>query len=56
LVIQSSFNGKVKAGVYGADGRTYFNGKISQGETTLPLAGGLYIVVINDFSRRVVVK
>ncbi len=56
LVIQSSFNGKVKAGVYGADGRTYFNGKISQGETTLQLAGGLYIVVINDFSRRVVVK
>ena len=42
--------------VYGVDGITYFNGTLSAGDNTLSLSKGLYIVVVDDFSRRVLVK
>lgn len=42
--------------VYGIDGITYFNGTLNAGDNTLDLAKGLYIVVVDDFSRRVLVK
>lgn len=42
--------------VYGIDGVTYLDGRVNAGETTMRLPKGLYIVVSNDFSRRVVVK
>ena len=42
--------------VCGVDGIIYFKGDIRSGETTLPLADGLYIVVSGDFTRRVMVK
>ncbi len=42
--------------IYGIDGITYFNGTLNAGDNALDLAKGLYIVVIDDFSRRVLVK
>jgi endonuclease I len=45
-----------KVAVYGVDGVTYLDGTLSAGTTTLSLAKGLYIVVVDDFSRRVLVK
>lgn len=42
--------------VYGIDGITYFNGTLNAGDNALDLAKGLYIVVVDDFSRRVLVK
>ena len=42
--------------IYGVDGITYHNGTMNSGETTLDLAKGLYIIVVDDFSRRVLVK
>lgn len=42
--------------VYGMDGLTWFNESISAGERSLSLPAGLYIVVSNDFSRRVLIK
>ena len=42
--------------VYGVDGITYFNGTLNVGDNALDLAKGLYIVVVDDFSRRVLVK
>lgn len=42
--------------VYGIDGITYFNGTLNAGDNALDLAKGLYIVVVKDFSRRVLVK
>lgn len=44
------------ANVYGYDGTEHFAGLLPEGETTLDLAPGLYIVVVRDFSRRVIVK
>lgn len=42
--------------IYGIDGITYFNGTLNAGDNALDLAKGLYIVVVEDFSRRVLVK
>ncbi len=42
--------------VYGVDGITRFDSSLPQGETVVPLATGLYIVVQGDFSRRVLIK
>ncbi|MDE6266790.1 MAG: endonuclease [Muribaculaceae bacterium] len=44
------------ATVYGVDGVARFDGLLPVGETTLNLAPGLYIVVVDNFSRRVLVK
>lgn len=46
----------VSATVYGLDGATVFAAQISAGETVLTLAPGLYIVSVDDFARRVLVK
>lgn len=46
----------VSATVYSTDGIEHFNGTAAAGSTPLRLAPGLYIVVVDDFSRRVVVK
>lgn len=45
-----------RVAVHGVDGITYFNGDMHAGANTLDLAKGLYIVVVDDFSRRVLVK
>lgn len=42
--------------VHGVDGITYVNQNIKAGNTAFDLKPGLYIVVVDDFSRRVVVK
>jgi hypothetical protein len=42
--------------VYGVDGNTYYQGTLGEGTTALSLAKGLYIVVVDDFTRRVLVK
>lgn len=42
--------------VYGTDGRTYALRTMPEGKNALLLPQGLYIVVVNDFSRRVVVQ
>ena len=42
--------------VYSTDGITRFNSAIPAGETSLDLDPGLYIVVCDDFARRVLVK
>lgn len=55
LVIEN-FGGTADALVYGTDGITWFNDSVANGDTTITLPAGLYIVVINDFARRVLVK
>lgn len=42
--------------VYGVDGITYYQGSLGAGTNTLNLAKGLYIIAIDDFTRRVLVK
>lgn len=54
LVVSLSEQAEVQ--VYGIDGITYFNGTLNAGDNALDLAKGLYIVVVDDFSRRVLVK
>lgn len=44
------------AAVYGMDGISWASGTYSQGEHEIELPKGLYIVVVDDFARRVVVK
>lgn len=46
----------VVATVYNIDGSTTFAGTINAGESTLTLTPGLYIVSVDDFARRVLVK
>ena len=55
LVIESDGTTGTVA-VYSTDGTTRFNSAIPAGETSLDLAPGLYIVVCDDFARRVLVK
>jgi hypothetical protein len=38
------------------DGIAYHNGTLDAGTTALALNPGLYIVVVDDFTRRVLVK
>lgn len=42
--------------VYGLDGITYVSESLLPGEHTFSLANGLYVVVVDGFARRVVVK
>lgn len=44
------------AAVHSLDGITRFTGTLPTGETVMTLPAGLYVVVIGDFSRRVLVK
>lgn len=45
-----------KAAVYSIDGLTLVNETLAPGEHSFDLAKGLYIVVVDDFARRVLVK
>lgn len=56
VMVIENYDNDVNCCVYGTDGITWFNDTVRSGETRLELPTGLYIVVINDFSRRVVVK
>lgn len=51
-----SLTEQAKVQIYGIDGITYFNGTLNAGDNALDLTKGLYIVVVDDFSRRVLVK
>lgn len=53
LVIET--DSPLQAAVYGTDGVTYFHSTVTS-RTAISLPAGLYIVVINDYARRVVVK
>lgn len=55
LVLESSDGSNDVAEVYGMDGVARFEGTIGAG-VTLPLAPGLYVVTVRDFSRTVLVK
>lgn len=46
----------VMASVYSLDGSTVFAAQVGVGETTLDLAPGLYVVSVDDFARRVLIK
>lgn len=54
LVIEATE--RVEAVVYSLDGAEVFVGSIAPGETAFSVANGLYIVVVDDFARRVLVK
>ena len=56
LVLTNDGSMENRAAVYNYDGRTLYDGILAAGETELALPQGLYIVVVRDFSRRVVVK
>jgi len=46
----------INAAVYGMDGIRWFSDKITAGQRTIDLPKGLYIVVADDFARRVLIK
>ena len=54
LVVEAYENVDVQ--VFALDGTTVFNGTVAQGSLSLDLAAGLYIVAVDDFARRVLVK
>ncbi|MDE6529015.1 MAG: hypothetical protein K2L78_08220, partial [Muribaculaceae bacterium] len=56
LVMESLGNSADFANVYSVDGTECFAGTLAQGETVLDLTPGLYIVVVRDFARRVLVR
>ena len=45
-----------RVAIHGVDGITYANEVMAAGTTSLSLAPGLYIVVVDDFTRRVLVR
>lgn len=55
LVIENAVDTN-HAAVYGIDGIARYDALLPVGNTTLQLAPGLYIVVVDNFSRRVLVK
>ncbi|MDE6081482.1 MAG: hypothetical protein K2F70_04375, partial [Muribaculaceae bacterium] len=55
LIIENS-GAANHATVYGVDGVARFDSLLPMGNTALNLTPGLYIVVVDDFSRRVLVK
>jgi hypothetical protein len=54
LVIE--LNDTKDVAVHGVDGITYFRGTLESGANTMSLAKGLYVIVVDDFTRRVLVK
>lgn len=54
LIIETSR--EVVATVYALDGTEVFGGRVAPGQLALPLGYGLYIVSVDDFARRVLVK
>lgn len=55
LVIENTVDG-ARFNIYAIDGSEWFNDTLPAGETTVDLPRGLYIVVSDDFARRVVIK
>ena len=55
LVIETYSGLTLDAAVVGTDGVVYYNGSVN-GELSIALPAGLYIVVIDDYARRVVVR
>ena len=55
LIIQAYGHGK-SATVYGVDGIVYHDGPVAFGETALTLPVGLYVVAVDDYLRRVLVR
>ena len=56
LILQSNGTTADVATVYSIDGTELHHSLLRAGETALTLAPGLYIVVVRDFARRVLVK
>jgi len=56
LVLESRAEGTDVATVYSVDGVQRYAGAIPAGQTEIRLPAGLYVVVVRDFSRTVVVK
>lgn len=58
LVVENAAAAPLACAVYGVDGITYFSGMIAPGTATFPTLprNAMYIVVIGDFSRRVIVR
>lgn len=56
LVMESNGSTEDFANVYSADGIERFSGKLAKGEMLLDVVPGLYIVVVRDFARRVLVR
>ena len=54
LVVELATDSQVR--VYGVDGIVYHNGMMGAGQTALSLPAGLYVVAVDDFARRVLVK
>ncbi|MDE6287698.1 MAG: hypothetical protein K2M00_02805, partial [Muribaculaceae bacterium] len=54
LVVEASET--LTVAVYALDGTIIYLGSVEAGETTLNVSAGLYIVAVDDFARRVVVK
>lgn len=55
LIIQAYEYGK-SATVYGVDGIIYHDGAVPYGETALDLPAGLYVIAVDDYLRRVLVR
>lgn len=56
LVLESNAEGSDVANVYSIDGVERFAGTLPTGQTELNVAPGMYVVVVRDFARTVVVK
>lgn len=54
LVVETSKAATLQ--IYSVDGLTFYNGPVGAGQTEFKLPFGLYVVVINDFGRRVFVR
>ncbi len=54
LVVETETPATVQ--IYGVDGITHYNGPVGAGQTEFNLPFGLYVVVIDDFGRRVFVR
>lgn len=56
LILESDGSTDNFANVYAIDGTEVYSSTLAPGETSLSLAPGLYVIVVRDFSRRVLVK
>jgi len=57
LTVEVSASEALDGAIYGVDGVTYFTGKFTSGRTSFDtLQPGVYIVVVDDFARRVVIR
>ncbi len=54
LVVETSKAATLQ--IHGVDGITFYNGPVGAGQTEFKLPLGLYVVVMNDFGRRVFIR